>query len=137
MAIDIRNPSADLLAFLQEYGFSTLTTVRSNGGLHSVVVRATYDTQTREVRIITRKGSQKVVNITSSLEPARVTVCQTVGPKWVSFEGTAEVVTDGEAVDDAVARYGARFGRTPAPDPERVLIKVAVDRAIGLLALPQ
>ncbi|WP_330317570.1 hypothetical protein [Streptomyces platensis] len=42
-----------------------------------------------------------------------------------------------DAIDDAVARYGARFGRTPGPDPERVLIEITVDRAIGLLALPQ
>ncbi|MEU3990804.1 hypothetical protein OG301_16175 [Streptomyces platensis] len=42
-----------------------------------------------------------------------------------------------DAIDDAVARHGARFGRTPGPDPERVLIEITVDRAIGLLALPQ
>ncbi|MFJ9035936.1 hypothetical protein ACIRF8_05035 [Streptomyces sp. NPDC102406] len=43
----------------------------------------------------------------------------------------AQVRRDDATVQDAVVRYGARYGRTPAPDPERVVIWISVDRALG------
>ncbi|MFI7400510.1 hypothetical protein ACIBW9_08465 [Streptomyces sp. NPDC049541] len=38
-------------------------------------------------------------------------------------------------MNDAVTRYADRYGRTPAPDPERVVIEITIDRAMGLVNL--
>lgn len=43
---------------------------------------------------------------------ARVAVCQVDGGRWATLEGTAEVCADEATVDDTVARYGQRYGRT-------------------------
>lgn len=48
-----------------------------------------------------------------------------------TLEGTAKVRTHPAVVDDAVARYGDRYGRTPAPNPERVVIEITIERAMG------
>ncbi|GAA0703669.1 hypothetical protein GCM10009548_91090 [Streptomyces malaysiensis subsp. malaysiensis] len=58
------------------------------------------------------------------------------GGRWATLEGTATVLTDPDAVDDAAQRYGARYGRTPAPNPERVVINVVIERAMGRATLP-
>jgi hypothetical protein len=54
--------------------------------------------------------------------------------RWATLEGTAEVLTDAAVVVNAVARYADRYGRTPAPDPERVVIEITIDRAMGQVA---
>lgn len=41
------------------------------------------------------------------------------------------MLTDTAAVDNAVIRYAQRYGRTPAPNPERVVIEITIDRAMG------
>ncbi|WP_374523673.1 pyridoxamine 5'-phosphate oxidase family protein [Streptomyces malaysiensis] len=88
-------------------------------------------------RIITRKGSKKVANIQAAQpHAARVALCQVDGGRWATLEGTATVLTDPDAVDDAAQRYGARYGRTPAPNPERVVINVVIERAMGRATLP-
>lgn len=89
-------------------------------------------------RVITRKSSRKVANIQAALPgKARVAVCQVDGGRWATLEGTAEVRTDAVTVDDAVRRYGKRCGRTPAPDPERVVIEITIDRAMGHVDVPK
>lgn len=99
-------------------------------------VGVTLDADNGLARVITRKSSKKVANIQASHPgEARVAVCQVDGGRWATLEGTAEVLTDAEAVDDAVARYADRYGRTPAPDPERVVIEITIDRAMGLVNL--
>jgi hypothetical protein len=57
-------------------------------------------------------------------------VCQVEGRHWLSFEGTARVLNDAEAVADAVDRYAARY-RVPRVNPERVVVEIAVDRVLG------
>ncbi|MGW0949674.1 hypothetical protein ACWD4O_45085 [Streptomyces sp. NPDC002623] len=47
------------------------------------------------------------------------------------------MLTDAAAVDDAVVRYAVRYGRTQAPDPERVVIEITIERAMGLAAVPR
>ena len=127
----------DYLKFWNEYHLCTLTTIRPDGRPHVVPVGVTVDANARVARVITRKGSKKVSNIQAAqLDGARVALCQVDGGRWATLEGTAEVLTDSDAVDDAVQRYGARYGRTPAPDPERVVISVAIDRAMGRATLP-
>jgi hypothetical protein len=46
------------------------------------------------------------------------------------LEGQTRVLTDAEAVADAVERYAARY-RVPRENPERVVVEIAVDRVLG------
>jgi hypothetical protein len=52
------------------------------------------------------------------------------GRRWSTLEGRAVVRRDPKSVADAEHRYGQRY-RTPRPNPERVVIEVAVDRILG------
>ncbi|MFF4673992.1 pyridoxamine 5'-phosphate oxidase family protein [Streptomyces sp. NPDC001279] len=127
------------LEFWNEYHLCTLTTLRPDGRPHVVPVGVTIDAATGTARVITRKSSKKVANILASDGPARVAVCQVDGGRWATLEGVAEVITDVSTVEDAVARYGERYRRTPAPDSERVVIQISIERAMGqtLLTRPQ
>ncbi|MFC5150741.1 PPOX class F420-dependent oxidoreductase [Streptomyces amakusaensis] len=117
--------------FWSEYHLCTLTTLRPDGRPHVVPVGVTLDVAAGVARVITRRSSRKVANILAADEPARVAVCQVDGGRWATLEGVAEVCTDASAVEDAVTRYGQRYGRTPAPDPERVVIRISIERAMG------
>ena len=138
MPSEIFSQTPEHSAFWSEYHLCTLTTLRPDGSPHVVPVGVTLDADKGVVRVITRKSSKKVANIRASHPgEARVAVCQVDGGRWATLEGTAEVLTDAEAVGDAVARYADRYGRTPAPDPERVVIEITIDRAMGLVNLGQ
>ena len=39
--------------------------------------------------------------------------------------------TEPELIADAVERYAERYQRTPAPNPDRVLIEIRLTRAMG------
>jgi F420H(2)-dependent biliverdin reductase len=135
MAInDVREPDPEYLAFWREYHLCTLTTLRPDGTPHVVPVGVTYAPEAGLARIITSKHSTKVANILAAADSAsgaRVAVCQVHRGRWATLEGAATVVTDPEAIADAVARYAERYGRTPRPNPDRVLIEIALDRAMG------
>nr|WP_234445232.1 hypothetical protein [Streptomyces rimosus] len=94
-------------------------------------VGVTVDAVAGVARVITRKYSRKVANVLAGGSEARVAVCQVDGGRWAALEGVAEVCTDEATVEDVVARYGQRYGRTPAPDPERVALLISIDRSTG------
>ncbi|MDK1473120.1 PPOX class F420-dependent oxidoreductase [Streptomyces sp. 549] len=132
MANDLHHLDPGYLAFWQEYHLCTLTTPRPDGTPHVVPVGVTFEPETLTARVITRGTSAKVRNVRAAGPTgARVAVCQVSRGRWATLEGVATVVTEPEAVADAVARYAERYQRTPAPNPERVLIRIAVDRALG------
>lgn len=133
MAHDLRDLPDAYLAFWRGRHFPTLTTPRRDGSPHVVPVGATFDAETRTARVITRKQSVKVANVLAAgPDGARVALCQVApGGSWATLEGRAFVRTEPEAVADAVARYAERYGRTPEPNPDRVLIEIAVTRAMG------
>jgi PPOX class probable F420-dependent enzyme len=135
MAIDPSKPSDSYLAFWRERRICTLTTLRPDGTPHVVAVGATYDPEGGEkgiARIITNKNSRKVANVLAAgPEGARVAVCQVEGGYWATLEGVARIRTEAEAVADAVQRYAARYDRTPTPNPDRVVIEIALTRAMG------
>ncbi|MGP3948503.1 pyridoxamine 5'-phosphate oxidase family protein [Streptomyces sp. 7N604] len=138
MSTEIRNQANGYLEFWNEYHLCTLTTVRPDGRPHVVPVGVTVDADAGIARVITRKSSKKVANIQAA-QPgqARVAVCQVDGGRWATLEGTAEVRTHPAVVNDAVARYGDRYGRTPAPEPERVVIEITIERAMGHVDAPK
>lgn len=132
MHSDIFSQTPEHSAFWSEYHLCTLTTIRPDGSPHVVPVGVTLDADAGVARIITRKSSKKVANVQASRPgEARAVVCQVDGGRWATLEGTADVLTEAAAVDNAVARYAERYGRTPAPDPERVVIEITIDRAMG------
>ncbi|MER7111577.1 pyridoxamine 5'-phosphate oxidase family protein [Streptomyces sp. NPDC000229] len=135
MAIDPRNPGDSYLGFWREYHMSTLTTPRPDGTPHVVAVGVTYDPEGGEkgiARVITNKHSRKVANVLAAGPGgARVAVCQVDKGRWATLEGVATIRTEPEAVADAVERYAARYGRTPTPNPDRVVIEIALTRAMG------
>ncbi|MCQ0024570.1 pyridoxamine 5'-phosphate oxidase family protein [Streptomyces somaliensis DSM 40738] len=135
MAIDLRNPDASYVSFWRERHVCTLTTLRPDGTPHVVAVGATYDPEggTKGVaRVITNRNSRKVAHVLAAgPEGARVAVCQVDAGRWATLEGRAVVRTEPGAVADAVARYAERYGRTPAPNPDRVVIEIALTRAMG------
>ncbi|MFI6372389.1 pyridoxamine 5'-phosphate oxidase family protein [Streptomyces sp. NPDC050546] len=135
MSNAISGQSESYLEFWGEYHLCTLTTLRPDGRPHVVPVGVTVDADAGVARVITRKSSRKVANILAGGNAARVAVCQVDGGRWATLEGLAEVCTDAEAVEEAVSRYGERYGRTPTPDPERVVIRISIERVMGRPAL--
>lgn len=138
MSAEIAKKGQSYLEFWSEYHLCTLTTIRPDGRPHVVPVGVTVDAEAGVARVITFKSSKKVANILAAQpEQARVAVCQVDGGRWATLEGTAEILTDAVAVEDAVARYADRYGRTPAPNPDRVVVEITIDRAMGQAELPQ
>jgi PPOX class probable F420-dependent enzyme len=132
VAINPRDPGPAYLAFWRTYHLCTLTTHRTDGSPHVVPVGVTYDPDAGLARIITNKGSRKVAHILAAgPEGAQVAVCQVDGGYWATLEGTATVSAAPAAVADAVRRYAERYGRTPGPNPDRVVIEIALTRAMG------
>jgi hypothetical protein len=82
--------------------------------------------------VITRGDSAKVAQVRAAgAAGAPVAVCQVSGRTWATLEGRATVSEDPERVADAVRRYAERYGRTPKPNPERVVIEIALTHAMG------
>ncbi|MBD0712021.1 MULTISPECIES: pyridoxamine 5'-phosphate oxidase family protein [unclassified Streptomyces] len=132
MATDPRNPSDSYLSFWREYHICTLTTPRPDGTPHVVAVGVTYDPENGFARVITNRKSRKAAHVRAAGEAgARVAVCQVDKGRWATLEGVARLRTEPEAVADAVARYAERYGRTPEPNPDRVVIEITLTRAMG------
>lgn len=52
------------------------------------------------------------------------------GGRWSTLEGEATVSREEGAVAEAVRRYAERY-RQPRPNPDRVVIEIAVTRVMG------
>ncbi|APU41185.1 pyridoxamine 5'-phosphate oxidase family protein [Streptomyces sp. TN58] len=143
MSHDVLNPTPEYLAFWRERHVCTLTTPRPDGTPHVVPVGVTYDPEAGLARVISNKNSKKVRNVLAAQTAqtaqdggaagggARVAVCQMEGRRWATLEGRAVIRTDEASVADAVARYAERYGRTPSPNPDRVVMEITLDRAMG------
>ncbi|WP_342394357.1 pyridoxamine 5'-phosphate oxidase family protein [Streptomyces albidoflavus] len=131
MSCAISSQTGEYIEFWNEYHLCTLATLRPDGRPHVVPVGVTVDVASGMARIITRKSSRKVANVLAGGGVGRVAVCQVDGGRWATLEGVGEVSADPAEIDGAVARYAERYGRTPAPDPERVVIRISVEKAMG------
>ncbi|GAA2290748.1 MULTISPECIES: pyridoxamine 5'-phosphate oxidase family protein [Streptomyces] len=132
MPVDPRNPDPEYLAFWRERHVCTLTTPRPDGTPHVVPVGVTYDPEAGLARVIASRHSRKVAHVRAAGEGgARVAVCQLAGRRWATLEGLAVVREEPELIADAERRYAERYQRTPRPNPDRVVIEIALNRAMG------
>ncbi len=113
------------IEFLTEYHLGTLSTLGRHHRIHAVPVGFTYEDGV--VRIIGSRGSQKFLNAERS---GRGAVCSVDRARWISFEGTARVLDDPDAVAHAVALYAARY-RQPRSNPQRVVLELQAERVLG------
>ncbi|WP_371502264.1 PPOX class F420-dependent oxidoreductase [Kitasatospora sp. NBC_00374] len=131
MAHDIRALDEGYLAFWRERLLCTLTTLRPDGTPHVVPVGATFDPVGGIARVITNRASHKARNVRAAGEGGmRVAICQVDWARWATLEGVAVVRDDAEAVAEGVRRYTERY-REPRVNPDRVVIEITVDRALG------
>ncbi|MFF2504146.1 pyridoxamine 5'-phosphate oxidase family protein [Streptomyces sp. NPDC058067] len=131
---DPLHPDPTFLSFWRERHLCTLTTLRPDGTPHVVPVGVTYDPEAGLARVITNKSSAKVSHVLAGAATeggARVAVCQVDGRRWATLEGRAEISAEPERVAEAVRRYAERYERVPAPNPDRVVIEIALTRATG------
>ncbi|SDQ76466.1 pyridoxamine 5'-phosphate oxidase family protein [Quadrisphaera sp. DSM 44207] len=126
--------TAAALRFVTERRLATLTTLRPDGTPHVVPVGFTWDVEDGLARVTARRTSRKVLN---ARRGGRAALCSVEGARWLTLEGAVAVRDDEDAVADAVRRYADRYQRTPAPDPLRVVVEVAVDRVLSSAHLRQ
>ncbi|MFF1445521.1 pyridoxamine 5'-phosphate oxidase family protein [Streptomyces sp. NPDC058295] len=125
-------PDAPYLAFWRERHLCTLTTPRPDGSPHVVPVGVTYEPGARLARVIADKRSTKIGNVLAAGPGgALVAVCQVDGKRWATLEGRAFVRGEPDRVAEAERRYAERYGRTPSPNPARVVIEIELTRAMG------
>lgn len=115
------------LTFLAERHIATLTTLRPDGTPHVVPVGFTWDAERGLARVISSRSSRKVLHARSG---GLAVLCQVEGRRWLALEGTTSVQEDAAAVADAERRYADRY-REPRPNPQRVVLVVAVERVLG------
>jgi len=131
MKIDLDGRGPDFRAFWTERHLATLTTVRPDGTPHVVAVGVTVDFDAGLARVITFAPSVKARLVRAAgAAGIPVAVCQLDGPRWSTLEGRAVLREDPESVRDAENRYAARY-RQPKPNPQRVVIEIAVTRVLG------
>jgi hypothetical protein len=157
--VDLSVRTTAFREFWRERHLCTLTTPRADGSPHVVPVGVTLDAATATARVLASRRSTKVQNLLAAAavaaaagtpaaaaagtgrsggaDPAasatgvRVAVCQVDGARWSTLEGLAVVRGDAESVAQGVRRYRERY-REPRPNPDRVVIEIAVTRVLGL-----
>jgi F420H(2)-dependent biliverdin reductase len=115
------------LEFLGERHLASLTTLRADGSPHVVAIAFSYDQTAGLVRIISSDDTQKVRNI--ERDP-RAVVSQVDGRRWLTLEGVARVMRDGESVRLAVNAFEARY-RPVRQNPRRIAIEIQIQRVVG------
>jgi F420H(2)-dependent biliverdin reductase len=127
VAIDPAELTPASIAFMAERHLATFTTLRRNGSPHAVPVGFTWDDEARVARVISSRGSAKVVQARAG---RRASLTQVDGRRWLTLEGSTRVLEDAASVRDAEQRYAVRY-RQPRPNPERVVVVLDVDRVLG------
>lgn len=131
MPLDPDDLDEAYLAFWRERHLVTLTTLRPDGTPHVVPVGATLDVENGKVRVITSRSSRKARNVEAyGPEGGPAAVCQVDGRRWATLEGPAVLRTAPDEVADAERRYAERY-RRPRDNPDRVVIEIALERALG------
>lgn len=137
----MKSLSPAALEFITQRRLATLTTPRADGTAHVVPVGFTWDATGADdggplARVTMQRTSRKARNVLESAGGvARVAICSFERATWITLEGAGSISDDPEEVAEALRRYAARYERTPAHDPDRVVLRVAVDRAMSSASL--
>ncbi|GID94052.1 pyridoxamine 5'-phosphate oxidase family protein [Amorphoplanes digitatis] len=123
--------TAAVESFLAENELGTLTTLRPDGSPHVAPVRFTWDGEAGLVRVMTAADRRKARNVRAN-PGGRASICQVVGPRWITMEGAARVFEDPRWVSEGVRRYAKRYWAGPPDVPGLVVIEIAIDRVMGL-----
>ena len=124
--------SEDLVGFWAERHLCTVTTLRPDGTPHVVPMGVVLDAEGGAAWAITSRHSRTVRNIEAAGEEgALAAVCQVDGRRWSTLEGRVRVRSGEDDVAEAVRRYAERYGRTPSPNPARVVVEIALTSAMG------
>lgn len=115
----------ELLAFWTERHLLTLSTLRPDGRPHAVPVGVALDHDERCAWAITSGTSLKVRNLEAGT--GLLAACQVDGRRWSTLEGRGTVLRDPASVRRAEEQYAVRY-RTPRVNPERVAVRIEVDR---------
>ncbi|MDH2416193.1 TIGR03618 family F420-dependent PPOX class oxidoreductase [Nocardioides sp. CER19] len=117
-----------LREFWTERHLCTFTTVRTDGRPHAVPVGVAIDHEERCAWVITHGASQKARHVAAAgAEGSAVAACQVAGARWSTLEGRAQVLTEPAAVRRAEECYAGRY-RVPRPNPQRVAVRIEIDR---------
>jgi F420H(2)-dependent biliverdin reductase len=95
-----------------------------------VPVGVALDREERCAWVISSGSSRKVRNLRQRPDGGPVAAGAVDGARWSTLEGTAVVLDDAASVARACERYAARY-RTPRPNPERVAVRITVDRFLA------
>ena len=125
--MDLNELPSALLEFWTERHLCTLTTLRADGRPHVVPVGVALDLEQQCAWVITSGTSVKVRQLRARGELA---ACQVDGKRWSTLEGTGTVLTDAASVARACERYAARY-RVPRENPQRVAVRIEIDRFLG------
>lgn len=123
--------SAATERFLAEPHVGVLTTLRPGGSPHVAPVRFTWDAAAGLVRVLTVASSRKARNVAAD-QGGRAALCQVVGYRWVTFEGSATVIHEHDRIAEGVVRYTGRYGSPPPEPADRVVVEIVVDRVLML-----
>lgn len=115
--------------FVTERHLATLTTLRPDGSPHVVPVAFTWDPE-RGVALVTAHGGSVKVRNVEHPGAAPAVLCQVDRGRWLSLEGVARVRREPEEVRRAERRHAVRYPPLD-PDPERVVLEVAVRSVLG------
>lgn len=118
--------------FLAENQLCTFTTLRPDGSPHVTPVRFTWDGEAGLARVMTAVTRRKARNVLAT-PGGRASLCQTVGGRWLTLEGTATVHEDPLRVQEGVRRYAKRYWSPPPEPPGLCVIEIQVDKVMGLL----
>lgn len=118
-------------AVLADDHTGTFTTLRPDGSPHVAPVRFSWDPGSGLARVLTVVTSRKARNLLAA-PGGRVALCQVMGFRWVTLEGTGTVTDDPVRLGEGVERYAARYRQLPPEPPGRVVVEVAVDRVLSL-----
>jgi PPOX class probable F420-dependent enzyme len=126
-AIAITDPA--LVAFWRERHLCTVSSVRTDGALHMTPMGVVLDPDAGLAWGITSGISLKARNLRAR---PQVAACQVDGRWWSTVSGSAEVVDDPSVVAEAERRYAERY-RTPRVNPQRVALRITVERVLANL----
>ncbi|NUP21376.1 MAG: PPOX class F420-dependent oxidoreductase [Streptomyces sp.] len=118
--------------FLAENQLCTFTTLRPDGSPHVTPVRFTWDGEAGLARVMTAVTRRKARNVLAT-PGGRASLCQTVGPRWLTLEGTATVHDDPIRVQEGARRYAKRYWSPPPEPPGLIVIEIEIDKVMGLI----